>query len=79
MRRYPNFSGDSGVDAYELGADFIKIRFRRGVVYWYTKASVGARHMAALKRLAKRGWGLATYISQHPDVSGGYARKEPDD
>jgi len=79
MKRYPNFSGESGVDAYELGPNFIKIRFRAGVVYRYTKASVGARHMSALKRLARRGWGLATYISQHPDVSGGYAEKKPGD
>jgi hypothetical protein len=48
-------------------------------VYWYTEGSVGAGHLAALKRLALRGRGLGTYISQHRDVSNGYARKEPDD
>jgi hypothetical protein len=79
MERYRNLSGDSGVDAYELGDDFIKVRFKPGVVYWYTSASIGARHLAVLKRLAQRGQGLGTYISQHPDVKGGYARKEPDD
>ncbi|REG59903.1 hypothetical protein B0G80_2677 [Paraburkholderia sp. BL6669N2] len=79
MERYRNLSGDSGVEAYEIGDDFVAVRFRHGVVYWYTEASVGARHVAALKRLAQRGQGLSTYISQHADVSGGYARKEPDD
>jgi hypothetical protein len=79
MERYRNLSGDSGVDAYELGDDFIKVRFKPGVVYWYTAASIGARHLAVLKRLAQRGRGLGTYISQHPDVKGGYARKEPAD
>jgi hypothetical protein len=78
MERYRNRSGDSGVDAYEIGDDFIKVRFRSGVVYWYTEGSVGAGHLAALKRLALRGRGLGTYISQHRDVSNGYARKEPD-
>ncbi|MFL9961501.1 hypothetical protein PQR02_10400 [Paraburkholderia sediminicola] len=78
MERYRNLSGDSGVDAYELGEDFVKVRFRPGVVYWYTEASVGARHLAVLKRLARRGQGLGTYISQHPEVKNGYARKQPD-
>jgi hypothetical protein len=32
-----------------------------------------------LKRLARRGQGLGTYISQHPQVRDGYARKDPDD
>jgi hypothetical protein len=79
MERYRNLSGDSGVEAYEIGDDFVAVRFRHGVVYWYTEASVGARHVAALKRLVRRGQGLSTYISQHADVSGSYARKEPDD
>ncbi|MFM0625763.1 hypothetical protein [Paraburkholderia xenovorans] len=79
MERYRNLSGGSGVEAYEIGDDFVAVRFRHGVVYWYTEASVGTRHVVALKRLARRGQGLSTYISQHADVSGGYARKEPDD
>jgi hypothetical protein len=32
-----------------------------------------------MKRLARRGQGLGTYISQHPEVKGGYVKKEPDD
>ncbi|MEX3636694.1 hypothetical protein [Paraburkholderia sp. BR14320] len=79
MERYRNLSRDSGVDAYEIGDDFIKVRFRPGIVYWYTEASVGAEHLTVLKRLARRGQGLGTYISQHEQVRDGYARKEPDD
>lgn len=79
MERYRNRSGDSGVEAYEIGDDFVAVRFKPGVVYWYTEASVGAQHVAVLKRLARRGQGLSTYISQHAEVSGGYARKDPDD
>jgi hypothetical protein len=79
MERYRNLSGDSGVDGYEIDDDFIKVRFRTGVVYWYTRGSVGAGHLTALKRLALLGRGLSTYISQHRDVKEGYARKEPDD
>ncbi|AXE93531.1 hypothetical protein ACOCG7_27850 [Paraburkholderia sp. DD10] len=79
MERYRNVSGDSGVAAYEIGDDYVAVRFKAGVAYWYTEASVGVKHVAALKRLARRGQGLSTYISQHPDVSGGYERKDPDD
>ncbi|MEZ0601792.1 hypothetical protein ACAX43_06505 [Paraburkholderia sp. IW21] len=79
MERYRNLSGDSGVEAYEIGDDFVAVRFKPGVVYWYTEASVGVKHVATLKRLAQRGQGLSTYISQHVDVSDGYARKDPDD
>jgi hypothetical protein len=78
MKRYQNLSGDSGVDAYEIGEDFIKVRFRQGAVYWYTGEGVGARHLAELKRLALSGRGLGTYISRHAEVREGYARKEPD-
>jgi hypothetical protein len=79
MEQYRNLSGDSGVDGYEIGDDFVAVRFKPGVVYWYTKASVGVKHVAALKRLAQRGQGLSTYISQHADVKDGYARKDPED
>ncbi|WP_345811703.1 hypothetical protein AAGS40_12370 [Paraburkholderia sp. PREW-6R] len=79
MERYRNVSGDSGIDAYEIGDDFIRVRFRSGVSYWYTEASVGATHVRTLKRLARKGQGLSTYISQHAEVSDGYARKDPQD
>lgn len=79
MEHYRNRSGDSGVEAYEIGDDFVKLRFKAGAVYWYTEASVGIRHLAVLKRLARRGQGLSTYISQHPQVSAGYARKDVED
>jgi hypothetical protein len=80
MKTYRNLSGDSGVAAYEIGDDFIAIRFKpSGDIYWYTNTSIGARHVAEMKRLAQRGQGLSTYISRHPDVKAGYARKEPRD
>ncbi|MGF6773043.1 hypothetical protein P3T18_005548 [Paraburkholderia sp. GAS199] len=79
MKRYANLSGDSGVLAYEVGADFVAVRFKPGVTYWYTEAGVGAKHVGMLARLGQRGQGLGTYISQHADVKAGYSRKEPQD
>ncbi|MFM0194065.1 hypothetical protein [Paraburkholderia strydomiana] len=79
MQRYGNRSGKSGVVAYEIGDNFVAARFNSGTTYWYSKKSVGAKHVAALKRLAKQGEGLGTYISQHPDVRDGYERKDPPD
>ena len=77
VETYLNRSGDSGVSAYEIGDDFIAIRFRpSGDIYWYTHASVGARHLATMKALALKGRGLSTYISSHPDVREGYAKKK---
>jgi hypothetical protein len=79
VERYRNLSGNSGVDAFEIGPHSIAVRFRTGMVYWYTEASVGATRLNELKRLAIMGRGLSTYISTHPDVKGGYASKEPND
>jgi hypothetical protein len=79
VEHYRNLSGDSGVEAYALGDGCIAVRFRSGVIYWYTEASVGPDHVAEMTRLACYGKGLSTYISTHPDVSAGYAKKNPDD
>ncbi|MBW0450556.1 hypothetical protein EN871_14115 [bacterium M00.F.Ca.ET.228.01.1.1] len=79
MQRYGNRSGKSGVVAYEIGDNFVAARFNSGTTYWYSESSVGETHVAALKRLAKRGKGLGTYISQHPEVRDHYERKDPPD
>jgi hypothetical protein len=76
MKRYRNLSGNSGIEAYEIGEDFVRVRFHSGVIYCYTEASVGARHLEALKRLAENGKGLSTYISRHDDVNKRYVSKE---
>jgi hypothetical protein len=74
MQPYRDLSGNSGVDSYESGDDWIKIRFRRGDAYVYDHATTGAHHVEHMKELAKLGRGLSTYISQH--VRDAYARKE---
>jgi hypothetical protein len=72
-RRYRNLSGDSGVRGYAVGPDFIDVWFKDNEVYRYDARKPGARHVAAMVRLAQAGKGLATYINQH--VQKNYARK----
>jgi hypothetical protein len=67
MQKYRNVSGDSGVVAYAIHDEAIVIRFVNGSTYRYTRSSAGAKHLAAMKELARNGSGLATYISQHRD------------
>jgi hypothetical protein len=58
-------AGGSGVTHYEVGADFVRVRFHGGRVYRYSYARAGVHHVERMKELAKAGRGLATYISQH--------------
>ena len=65
MDRYRNLSGSSGVAAYEIGKDFIKVKFTEGSVYLYNYASAGPAAIERMKILARQGWGLSAYISEH--------------
>jgi hypothetical protein len=65
LERYLNRSGNSGVTEYELGADFIRVRFRSGVTYTYGPVRPGQPHVDRMKALAVAGRGLGTYISQN--------------
>lgn len=64
MRTYKNLNGDSGVRAYELGPDFITVKFLDGTKYRYTYACPGNLFVERMKKLATAGKGLSTYISQ---------------
>lgn len=75
MTPYANLAGDSGVEAYRLGARQITVRFGGGAEYVYTWASAGRAHVEQMKLLAQAGRGLATYISQHAHDA--YASKRP--
>jgi hypothetical protein len=75
MRPYKNIDGDSGVQAFEYGTDFIKVKFfNTEVVYVYTNASAGTQNIAEMKRLADDGRGLNAFINLH--VKTLFARKE---
>ena len=73
MKRYRNLNGNSGVVAYEIADDAIKVRFNDGITYLYTYDSSGRRAIEKMKTLAQDGQGLSTFISQH--VREAYAAK----
>lgn len=73
MQRYANRSGDSGVVGYELGPDWILVRFAEGSVYRYDARHPGADVVAEMRRLAMAGRGLSGYISRV--VQKDFARK----
>lgn len=75
MTPYGNFSSDSGVIAYEIGSDFIKVQFRHSAkLYVYDSWKPGLSHVQRMQSLAAAGRGLSTYISQH--VKKNYSRIE---
>lgn len=73
MQRYKDTDGDSGIAAYETGPGSITIRFADGGTYLYDASAPGAKHVAELQRLARRGNGLNTYINKY--VRSNYAAR----
>jgi hypothetical protein len=73
MHRYKN--QNSGVTHYFNGKDYIEIKFKnKSGGYTYNYALNGKKHIDALKKLAVKGKGLNTYISQHPEVKNHFIR-----
>jgi hypothetical protein len=66
MERYRNSRGDSGVSSFEIGTDYIIVKFSgsfRSYRYSYNKA--GQNHVEIMKRLALSGSGLNSYINRY--------------
>jgi hypothetical protein len=63
MKPYANRQGQSGVVAYETGEKFIKVKFVDGRIYLYDYRVPGRADVEQMKKLAKIGKGLSTYIS----------------
>lgn len=73
MEHYKNLGGNSGVTAYEIGEDSIKVQFRDGALYLYDYQSAGRSNIEHMKELAMAGRGLNSFISRV--VRKGYASK----
>ncbi len=66
MEGYRNRGGDSGVSAYEIGTDYIKVKFAGNPrTYTYSHRKAGSSHVDNMKRLAKSGSGLNSYINRY--------------
>ena len=63
--RYGNRSGNSGVIAYALEREAIRVEFVGGSVYLYNQVTPGRRRVADMQRLAVSGEGLSAYIARH--------------
>ena len=73
MKKYGDPCGNSGVSTYEIGDNLIRVQFKGGDIYVYDYRSAGRVSVEKMKRLAKEGTGLATYISQR--VKKNYSEK----
>lgn len=73
MPAYLNLSGRSGIRSYEIEDDFIEVTFKDHSVYLYDHAKPGNSVVDHMKKLAKAGSGLNSYISSL--VKKNYARK----
>lgn len=66
MKRYRNFNGGSGISEFEIGDDFIRVKFSdRSLIYTYSCGKAGRVNIEMMKKLAKSGRGLNTYLNQH--------------
>lgn len=66
MQKYKNLGGSSGVYAYEIGSDYIHIKFTgTNRVYSYSYSGKAGRiHVENMKQLAQNGSGLNAYVNQ---------------
>jgi hypothetical protein len=75
LARYGNRAGNSGVVAYEIRRDSIRVKFLDGRIYTYTYHSAGRENVERMKLLARSGKGLSGFISTH--VRDRFAAKFP--
>lgn len=66
MERYRNTGGNSGVYAYEIGLDYITVKFSgTSKTYTYSYGRAGKNHVEQMKSLASIGSGLNGYINSY--------------
>jgi len=66
MRPYLNTDGDSNVEAYETGANYIDVKFKGATkISRYSYISAGRENIEQMKILAQRGTGLNSFIMRN--------------
>ena len=73
MESYLNLGGDSSVIGFDFGSDWIDVYFSDGSGYRYTNNSAGRNNIEEMKKLARAGQGLNSYI--HYNVKYKYSSK----
>lgn len=63
MQKYNDIDGDSNIDEFEIGNDYIVVKFFGGGMYTYTYLSAGSHHVEEMKRLSLCHNGLNAYIN----------------
>ena len=67
MERYRN--RDSGIKAYQIGADYILVKFDSFKTYKYSYKKTGQFKVEKMKILALRGKGLYSFINRYAKYS----------
>lgn len=62
MEAYKNLYGNSSIVAFDIGNDYISVKFSDGKIYRYSYKSAGTDKVERMKLLAKQGSGLNSYI-----------------
>lgn len=66
---YKNLGGNSNIQWFIIGDDYIDVKFGTGNPYRYSYRSAGREKVETMKELARKGEGLNSYINR-------YARKD---
>lgn len=66
MENYLNKSGNSPITHYEIGSDYIIVRFKGGKDYTYSyTGKAGKASVDLMKTLALKGSGLSAFITKN--------------
>lgn len=73
MEDYADNNGNSGVARYQIGGDFIIVEFKANkysgpMFYRYTYGRASQHAIEEMKKLARQGSGLSSYINTKPSV-----------
>lgn len=64
MIKYLDIDNDSGIEAYEIGAEKISVKFKDTArIYVYSYTSAGKENVKHMKKLAQSGDGLSSFIN----------------
>ena len=75
MEPYRNRSRTSPITGFEIADSFIDVHFRGAGTYRYSYRRPGKTHVDRMKRLARKGEGLTSYINRY--VRGHYESAVP--